>query len=154
MMDKLQEAVNAVNATLSTKCATENSTLDTGRTNMATAQTNILTVIANVNNLVQTIAVNKISADKTNDIAAQEAKIRAAEASANNYRAKLAQTIIKSPINGVVTKQEAKVGESVSVNTTVVSVISTSGFKIERDLASATVSTINQNLRSQLPIIA
>lgn len=42
------------------------------------------------------------------DIASQEAQIKKAEASVQNYQAQIAKTIIRSPIKGIVTRQEAK----------------------------------------------
>jgi len=138
-LNLVERFVNATNEALLTKCATENSRLDAGRTNMATAQTNVSAAVDNVNNASQAIALDKISND---DVETQEAKIRAAQASADNYRAQLEKTIIRSPINGVVTKQNARVGEAVSVNTPIVSVISASNFEIEAFIPEADTSKV------------
>ena len=141
-LNVVQNFVDAINAALQTKCATDNSLLDAGRVNMSTAQTNISAVIDNINDTMQTVAANKISADSANDIAAQEAKVRAAEASADNYRAQFQKTIIRSPINGIVTKLDASAGETVTVNAPIVSVISAASFEIETYIPEADISKV------------
>ena len=72
----------------------------------------------------------------------QEASVEKARASLNNTRAQISKTIIASPINGVVTKQDAKVGEIVSASSHVVSVISDASFQVEANLPEADVSKV------------
>jgi len=141
-LDIVRQFVDAVNKALLTKCATDNSTLDTARTNMATAQTNVIAVIENISNLQQAIASEKVSTANDDAVRAQEAKVRAAEASVQNYRSQISQTIISSPIDGIVTRQEAKVGETISANTLVVSVISASDFEIEANIPEADIAKV------------
>jgi len=138
----VQETVNAINGALSTECTLKDSSLDTARTNMSTAQINISTVTGNIDDLIQTIESNKIS---TSDVTTQEARVRAAEASVNNYRAQLEKTIIRSPINGVVTKQDARLGETVAVNSPLISVIYESNFEIETFIPEADISKIKND---------
>jgi len=83
-LDVIRQFVNATNAALVTNCALDYSSLDTARTNMTTAQTNVLTAISNVNSLAQSIASKKISVNNYDEVSAQEAKVKAAEASADN----------------------------------------------------------------------
>jgi len=68
--------------------------------------------------------------------------VRAAEASADNYRAQFQKTIIRSPINGIVTKLDASAGETVTVNTPIVSVISAASFEIETYIPEADISKV------------
>lgn len=141
-LNMVGQFVDAVNRALLTKCATDNSTLDTARTNMATAQTNVIAAIESISNLQQAIASEKVSTANDDAVRAQEAKVRAAEASVQNYRSQISQTIISSPIGGVVTRQEAKVGETISANTLVVSVISSSDFEIEANIPEADIAKV------------
>lgn len=141
----IEKFVDAVNGVLLTKCALDNSTLNTARTNMATAQTNVLTAADNLNSVTQAISLAKIAAGSANDVAVQEAKVRAAEAQVENYRAQLEKTILRSPINGIVTKQDANLGESVTANAPIVSVISNASFQIETFIPEADISKIKLN---------
>jgi len=58
------------------------------------------------------------------EVPVQVARVEAARATLANFRSQLTKTAIVSPIEGVVSKQEAKVGQVVSLNTGIVSVIS------------------------------
>ena len=58
------------------------------------------------------------------DVPVQVARVAAAEAALANLQFKLNNTAIVSPINGVVSRQEAKPGQAVTANTSLVSVIS------------------------------
>lgn len=57
------------------------------------------------------------------NIVLQDAQIKQAKANVQNYQAQLDKTILRAPINGVVTKQDAKIGEISSVNTSLISII-------------------------------
>jgi len=72
----------------------------------------------------------------------QEAKVRAAKASVNNYKSQIEQTIIRSPIDGLVTKQEADIGETISANTPITSVISLAKFEIETNTPEVDVAKV------------
>ncbi len=47
-------------------------------------------------------------------IQAEEAQVKSSEANVMAYQAQLNKTIIRAPFNGVVTKQDAKVGEIIT----------------------------------------
>jgi HlyD family secretion protein len=141
-LEVVQQFVDAVNRALLTNCALNNSSLDTARASMATAQTNITTAITNINTLKQNIASQRISVANDDAVAAQEARVRAAQASVDNYQSQLNQTVLRSPIEGIVTKQDAKIGETVSLNTPVVSVISTAKFEIDANIPEVDIAKV------------
>ncbi|OGY62417.1 MAG: hypothetical protein A3G58_00260 [Candidatus Colwellbacteria bacterium RIFCSPLOWO2_12_FULL_46_17] len=153
-LDLIQKTVNAINEVLATTCSVEDSTLDTARTNMATAQTNVSTAIDNINDLTQAIALNKISVADDNDVAAQEARVRAAEANADNYKAQLEKTIMRSPINGVLTRQEAVTGETAIANTSLVSVISASSFEVKANIPEVELAEVSVGARADITLDA
>lgn len=68
------------------------------------------------------------------EIDLQEAKMRGALANLKNAQANFDKTIVNSPISGIVTKQEAKIGEIVSANAPLVSLVSDAGFIIEANV--------------------
>lgn len=131
------------------------STASTYKTNISTGLTNVNLAISNVNTQTQTIASQKIAVKKIEDelalklagstaeeILSQEAKVRQAEAKAQNVRAQLEKTILRSPIEGTVTRQDAKPGEIITPNTIVVSIISGGKFKIETNVPEADIAKI------------
>ncbi|MFA6158293.1 MAG: efflux RND transporter periplasmic adaptor subunit [Candidatus Paceibacterota bacterium] len=78
---------------------------------------------------------NLISAEDSlnqalSDVPVQQAKVSAALAMVQSLQANLSRTTIVSPISGVVSVQDAKVGQAVSPNQALVSVISR-GYRID-----------------------
>ena len=114
----------------------------------------MLTEIDNVNTLQQEIASKKVDANNNDDINTQEAKVRAAEAGAENYRARLAKTIIRSPINGIVTKQDASAGESASINISIISIISVASFEIEANIPEVEIAKIKTGANANITLDA
>lgn len=120
-------------------------TLDSWRSDISTGRTNVNAAITNLSDAESTLLVEQNNLILANagstpeQIAEQEAKVTQAEANVKNYEAQLAKTILSSPINGVVTRQDAKVGEIVAANTVIASVISAAKFQIEADIPEADI---------------
>lgn len=76
------------------------------------------------------------------NIASQQAQIKQAEANVRKYQAQLAKTVIRSPINGIITKQDAQVGEIVSANMVIISVISETRFEIKANVPEVDIAKI------------
>src|SRR3989344_4811124 len=76
------------------------------------------------------------------DLAVQEAQLYKARADADNYRVQLDRTILKSPIDGTVAKQDAKIGQIAAANVTVVSVISGSAMEIDAYVPEADIAKL------------
>lgn len=68
------------------------------------------------------------------NVAFQQAQISQAQANVQNIQAQLAKTSIVAPFGGVVTVQEAKVGEIVAANTTVVSLVAQSAMEVQANI--------------------
>ena len=130
------------------------------RADVSTARTNVNTAINNVSGAASSlkIAESELSKDLAGsteqEILVQEASVEKARASVNNTRAQISKTVITSPIKGVVTKQDAKVGEIVSASSPVVSVISDASFKVEANLPEADVSKVKVNDLAKLTLDA
>ena len=143
--------------------------VNTGRTNVTTALTNINTKIqaiaaqkaANQSN-VSTAETSVNSADNSlkayqdqlslkqagstpEQINAQAAQVMAAQANVADTQAQFDKTIIYSPINGIITKQDAKVGEIAAQNTLIISVMSLAQFEIEANVPEADIAKVKLN---------
>lgn len=77
------------------------------------------------------------------NVAAQRAQISHALASVQNIQAQIAKTILRAPISSVITIQNAKVGEIVSANTVIVSLISEAKFEIEANVPEADIAKVS-----------
>ncbi len=143
-LDKVALAVN--NTTANSNLS--QTTLDTWKADISTGRTNVNTAIVNLASAESTLAdeENELVLDKAGNtpeqIANQEAKVEQARANVKNYEAQLAKTIIWSPINGVVTKQDAKLGEIVGANVVLISVISQNQYQIETNVPEADVAKV------------
>lgn len=76
------------------------------------------------------------------NIASQQAFIEQKQASVASAQAQINKNIIYSPINGVITKQDAKAGEITNAQTPVISVISEAEFEIETNVPEVDISKI------------
>ncbi|OGZ35433.1 MAG: hypothetical protein A3I88_03725 [Candidatus Portnoybacteria bacterium RIFCSPLOWO2_12_FULL_39_9] len=87
-------------------------------------------------------------------ISSQKAQVKQAEANVLNIQAQIAKTVIRAPFNGLITKQEAKVGEIVPANALVVSLISEKKFEIEANAPEADVAKIKINDEAKITLDA
>lgn len=141
----------AINSLTSNASLTQ-TTIDGYKTDVSTARTNVNTAIANLTTaqdglssaqsaltLAQRDLALKQAGSAPEAIKAQEAQVEAAAANVKNYEAQVAKTILHAPINGIVTKQEAKVGEIMSAGAVAVSLISESQFEMETNVPEADI---------------
>ena len=77
------------------------------------------------------------------NLASQEARIAQSQASVAGYRAQLAKNTIRSPIDGIITNQDAKVGEIVIGQTPVISVMSETKFEIKTNIPEVDIARIS-----------
>ncbi|MFC1756948.1 efflux RND transporter periplasmic adaptor subunit [Patescibacteria group bacterium] len=124
-----------------TDVSTARMNVNTGVVNLSSAEEGMKTAISTLNLAKQNLEL-AISGSTPEQIATQKAHVEKAEADVRNYQAKVYKTLIRSPIGGVVTVQDAKVGEIVSANIVLVSVISDSNFEIEADVPEVDVAKI------------
>lgn len=75
-------------------------------------------------------------------VAAQLARWRAAEATAQSYAAQLSQTVLRAPFAGVVTRRDARAGELVTAGTPVLTIISDAEFEIEAFVPEADIAKL------------
>ena len=88
------------------------------------------------------------------DIDAQQAAVAAARANADSIAAQIAKTVIHSPIAGVVTKVNAKVGEIAGANTPLVSLITDSQYHIEAFVPEADISKVKAGEQADVTLDA
>lgn len=143
------------------------STINTYKTNINTGRTNVNTAFTSVSDQEQNIAAQKITVEKVQNeldlilagtvseqITAQEAQVKQTEAKKQNIQAQLTKTAIRSPINGIITNQDTKVGEIISANTAIVSVISEANWEIKTDVPEADIAKIEIGDKAKLTLDA
>ena len=91
-------------------------------------------------------ALNQASAGATtNDITAQQAAVEAAQATVTQINTQITQATLRSPISGVVSVQNAKVGQLASPGATLVTVISKDNLEVDADLPETDIGKVNVN---------
>lgn len=150
LLYSLDAVSNATDASLSSATAAAyKSSIDVARATINTAISNITAkeqsietgkiAIASIQNQLNL----KLAGATPEQIEAQEAVVKQAEAKVQGARAQLNKTIIRSPIKGVITKQEAKIGEIIPANAAAVSVIGEAKFEIEANVPEVDIAKIS-----------
>ena len=131
------------------------STASTYKTDLTTATNEVNTSLTNVNAAIQSIASEKIAvsqaeaqlsvtlAGSTADaIAAQQAQVEQAQASMQSVQVKINEASLVSPIDGVITVQNAKPGQIASPGATLVSIISNNNLEVDADVAEVDIGKV------------
>lgn len=154
-LNMVKDFLKRTNDTLVTGCTANNTAFDTYRTNVNTARTNVNTALTNVTTLSQTIASQKLTVARIADelalkragataeqLAAANAEVQRAAGQVAVVQAQLSAMTLRAPFAGMVTKQDAKVGELASANTPLVSLISEQQFEIEANVPEVEVGNV------------
>ncbi len=144
-IDNVSKAVNTQSATPSLS----QTTIDGYKADVSSAKSTIITyrdaLTSAKSSLV--LAEKNLSLKKSGNspeaIASQEAKVLQTEAELRNINAQLAKTTIKSPQSGVVTKQDAKVGEITTPGKNVVTIISDNNLEIESNVSEVSIGKVS-----------
>lgn len=162
----LDDVAGLVN-TLTTSSALSQTLIDSYKADVSSARTNVNTATSNVLTSEEKLSTANSNLFLTNEelllkkagatieaIAAQEAVVSQAEAGVRSARAELSKTILRSPISGVVTKQDARVGEIVSMNTPLISVISVGRYEIEAQIPEADIARVTSGALAKVTLDA
>lgn len=151
LLDNLAAAVNSLspNSSLSqttidsykSAVSTARATVDSQISDVTTAEKSIRSAQATVT-LEESQLILAQSPARTEEIQTQEALVEEAKAGAANALAQLSKTVLRSPIEGIVTKKNVEVGEIVSANNVVTAVISSDKFEIEANVPEADVAKV------------
>ncbi len=152
-LSEMGTAANSLNtsnnpALSSTAISAIQGNISLGRTNVSASQSALISAFNQEQSAVTTYlkAKDQLTLDQNgptqNDINAQKAQVEAALANRNLFGAQLGQTVIRAPIDGVVTKQDAHVGEIASPGMPLVSMNSSAKFQIELYLSEADIAKV------------
>lgn len=151
-LDKIALVVNNPNNLLSgsgesipaswkSNVSTARSNINTATSNLTAAEEKLKKAESDLALAEQELTLKKAGTIKE-QIIAQEAQLEKSKANLQYYQAQLAKTILRTPFNGIVTTQDAKVGEIVLANSNIVSIISEADFEIEANVPEADIAKI------------
>ncbi len=161
--DYLSRAMDVVDSSVGLSVTTISAyklDINTGRTNTNIAFTSLSTQS-------QAIASQKVVVQRTEDelslkragataeqIAGQEAQIAQAEANVLYYESQLEKTYIHAPFSGVITKIDAKLGDIISANVLMVSLIGSGNFEIESNITESDIAKIKIGNKARVTLDA
>lgn len=132
------------------------STVQTYRTSTSTGRASVIAAAVAVNTQDQLITTNRLTVERIqnelvltkagstpDEIAAQRAALLSAQAQADGIQAHINKGIIRSPIAGIVTKQDAKVGQTATANQTLIAVISDQELEIEANVPEVDIGRVS-----------
>lgn len=130
-------------------------TVSTYQANITTGRTNVNAALTAINNQDQRIASQeaivqksqnelnlKLAGSDPEEIKAQEAEVDRAKGQVALIKAQISKMVLTSPINGVVTLQDAKRGQIVGANTPIVSIISQNKLHIEANVPEVDIGKL------------
>lgn len=143
-VDLVADAINNKSADSNTS----QTTLDAYKTALSSARTNINTAISNITSAKASLLsaegelTLKQKGNTPEAIHTQEAKVLQNKAVVAGVKAQIAKMTLKSPINGIVTIQNAKVGEIVIPGKSVISIISDNNLEIESNVSEINIGKV------------
>ncbi len=127
----------------------------TNQNNIFTAESNVNTAESNLSAAEDELSLKKAGATKEQleaqeqrvvqaeaNIGQQRAIIKQSQANVKSLKAQIFKTVIYSPIEGMVAKQDAKVGQIVSPNAVLITIISEGQFEIEVNISEADIAKV------------
>lgn len=129
-VDSKEQAIVTQEATNASSISTSQTSLTTARNTLASAE--------------DSLALEK-AGYTAEQIANQRAQMNSAKANVDNLQAQVDKTIIKAPFAGIITRQDAKVGEIVSAQASIISLISDAEFEIEANVPEVDITKIKIN---------
>ncbi len=124
-----------------------NNMIDGYRSDVSSARTNINTALSNL------ISYEGNLSTSLSDISIQEARVKAEEANVRSLDAQVAKTVITAPFTGIISVQDAKVGESVASNVSKITLIS-EGYQVEAYIPEVSISGIKIGNKSEIKLDA
>lgn len=155
-LDKIALAVNG----LSASSALTQTTIDGYKSAIVLARTNVTTALSALTSASESLVSSKSklalkqAGSVPEKISAQEAALEVAKANVSNFESQLAKTVVYSPISGVVTKQDSKVGEIASPSVVLISVISDAQYEIEANVPEADISKVSKGDKAEVTLDA
>ena len=154
-------------STLTPSGSLSQTTIDGYRTDVSSARTSVNTALTNLTSAEEklriaeanlTIAERELELSRAGkipeEIAAQEARVLQAEAKVRSAEAAIAKTLIRAPINGIVTEENTDPGETAAANTVMVKLLSASGFKVESFVPEVDIAKVKEGNAASITLDA
>ena len=151
----VQNLLSLVSATLNGTTNLSSAQLASDKTAVTVATNETNTAVTSLNTILQNIASQNLTVAQlqaqlalkqagstSSDIAAQQAAVEQAQAAQASAEAKLDSSEIVAPLTGVITQQDAKIGQIASPGTPLVSIISDGQFEVDANVPETDIGKV------------
>ncbi len=151
----IKNFVNRISDAVTYSNGLSETTLNTYKTNLTTARSKVNSALTSVSTAQQTISSKELALQAAQDaltlsragstkeqIDSQKARVEAATANVMSVESQLDKTVLRAPISGVITKQDAKVGQIVSPNIQMVGIIAEDKYQIDVNIPEIDISKV------------
>lgn len=148
MFNKITSLLNSPNNLATATAESYKALISTSRSTVLTTLSSLNTSLEKFRNAESDLKLSeneltlKYAGRTPEEILTQQAKVKEAEAKIANIQSQISKTILRSPINGTISKQEAEVGEIVGANSNLVSIISLSNLEITANIPEINIGGI------------
>lgn len=148
LVKSLLDDLSMVASSVQNNVGVSQDTIDGYKNSISSARTSVNAVSLGLTNAEQGYNVSKSGLERAKQqLALKKAgstadEIKAARAQLQSAQAVLAKTLITAPFDGIVTKMDAKEGESVNLGSTYVSMISAANFEVESYVSESDIAKV------------
>ncbi|MEI6420178.1 MAG: efflux RND transporter periplasmic adaptor subunit [bacterium] len=161
--DDVAVAVNS----LASNSSLSQTTIDGWKANVTSARSGLSLAISSLQTVTSNfqtasdgliVETNRLALTKagptSEQIAAQQAVVAQAQASEQNLEAQLVKYTLRSPIDGVVTKQDAELGETLNAGQIIASVMSVGRYEMEAFVPEADIAKVKVGNKANVTLDA
>ncbi|MFH1461147.1 MAG: efflux RND transporter periplasmic adaptor subunit, partial [Patescibacteria group bacterium] len=112
------------------------------QSNINTAQTNLESAQAALTKAENELILKK-AGPRQADIDLAQAEVNQAKADVRQIQEKINKTILKAPVDGIITVIEKEVGETAQTSSVIVSMIGAGNFQIEANISETEIAKVN-----------
>lgn len=145
--------INSEISSITTQQQTISSTKITNQTNLNTAQANLDAAESSLIKARQELSLKEAGPQKE-DIDLAQAEVNQAQANLQQTQAAISKAILFAPVNGVVTKIEKELGETVAIKEKVISMISDTKFQVEANISETEIAKVKINDQIEMTLDA
>ncbi len=151
----LLDDLSMVASSVEVNIATPQSLVDNYKASVLSARASLNSIAASLTMTEQNYNASKSGLDKATQqlalkrdgsteeqLAAGQARVQSAAAQVESANGVLAKTMIVAPFDGIITKMDAKTGESTVLGTTYVSMISASNYEVESYVSESDIAKV------------
>jgi HlyD family secretion protein len=152
---EVRDLLGVAMQTVTANTSLTNDVSDSYKVSINTGRTNVNATLSSVNSQIQSLASQKfvvkrienelalkLAGSSSEELRVQEAVIKQARAKSQAIRAQIEKLILRAPFSGTITLLEAKRGEIVTPNATIVSLISENKMEIEANVPEVDIGAV------------